>query len=119
MKLSFLGSLVLVRACQAFSVLPTGAPVDTSATRLHAVTGRRDMLADMVLAAASVSAGVVSMVPTAALAADYVPQFKDMKQIYQLGEGLDRLLVKLKDPDQTEVVLAVSDLETILSMQSH
>mmetsp|Transcript_34755 Transcript_34755/g.83984 ORF Transcript_34755/g.83984 Transcript_34755/m.83984 type:complete len:217 (-) Transcript_34755:1351-2001(-) len=84
----------------------------TTATQLDAATptrtpttDRRGMLVDVFTAATTVTAASFVALPVPpAFAAEYVPQFKDMKQIYVLGQGLDRLIAKLKDPDQIETV---------------
>ena len=43
--------------------------------------------------------------PAFALGGDYVPVFKDMKQIYQLGASLDNLEKKVSNPDSFEAAL--------------
>ena len=66
------------------------------------------MLVDVFTAASTVTAASFVALPVPpAFAAEYVPQLKDMKQILVLGQGLDRLIVKLKDPDQIETVREV------------
>mmetsp|Transcript_10166 Transcript_10166/g.29885 ORF Transcript_10166/g.29885 Transcript_10166/m.29885 type:complete len:203 (-) Transcript_10166:302-910(-) len=71
-----------------------------SNTQLRAELGRREMLT-----AAALSAGAL-VVPVEAAFAEYVPQYKDMQQIYFLGASLDKLIGKLEDPTQLESALS-------------
>mmetsp|Transcript_10165 Transcript_10165/g.29881 ORF Transcript_10165/g.29881 Transcript_10165/m.29881 type:complete len:160 (-) Transcript_10165:302-781(-) len=57
------------------------------------------------LTAAALSAGAL-VVPVEAAFAEYVPQYKDMQQIYFLGASLDKLIGKLEDPTQLESALS-------------
>ena len=58
------------------------------------------------------AASFVALPASPAFAAEYVPQLKDMKQILVLGQGLDRLIAKLKDPDQIETVREVRSVHS-------
>lgn len=114
MKLSSCVFLIgLVGSSNAFSVSSTANGAQqrrAAAAQLNAARGstdRRSMLNEVFTAASTLSAAALVSFPGPAFAADYVPQFKDMKQIYTLAEGLDRLLEKLKDPDQIETVREV------------
>ncbi|VEU38370.1 unnamed protein product [Pseudo-nitzschia multistriata] len=86
-------------ASEGFSVVPAGTKATASSTELRAETGRREMVA------ATLAAGAAVLPFGQAAVAAYVPQVNDMKQIYFLGESLDKLIAKLEDPSQMEAAL--------------
>ena len=97
MKFSITVLCAILGFSQAFVVAPSRS--STSNTQLQ--MDRREVVSKT---AGLVAAGVL-FGPQNALAADYVPKFDDMKQIYFLGASLDKLVDKLSNPDTVEVGL--------------
>ncbi|KAG7368837.1 hypothetical protein IV203_031580 [Nitzschia inconspicua] len=99
--LNFVLPAALIAVGDSFSVTRRRPKPTTSSSLTALPLERRTVLATVA------SVGSVLMIPTVSFAADeYVPQLKDMQQIYFLGESLDRLTAKVKDPDQLEAALS-------------
>ncbi|KAG7348163.1 hypothetical protein IV203_016868 [Nitzschia inconspicua] len=99
--LNFFFPAALIAFGDSFSVTRHRRKPTTSSSLTALPLERRTALATVA------SVGSVLMIPTVSFAADeYVPQLKDMQQIYFLGESLDRLTAKVKDPDQLEAALS-------------
>jgi hypothetical protein len=99
MKLSLAILWAILGFSQAFVVAPSRSAASKQRTQLK--MDRREI---MTKTAGLVAAGVV-LGPNAAFAADYVPRYEDMKQIYFLGASLDKLIAKLSNPDTVEAGL--------------
>jgi len=73
----------------------------TSSTTNTEEISRRTALTQFLASTAFLTAAV----PSIASAADYVPNYRDMKQIYGLGVTMDSLKTKVSDPDLFETAL--------------
>lgn len=102
MKLIHLLTSAALGVSITHALSPAG-PTRITSHQTPSMLGRRDIL--NTAASLTVSAGAL-LVPQAAFADEYVPILRDMEQIYKLGVSLDRLIMKLKDPDQLEAALS-------------
>lgn len=98
MKLSIASILLSVSLVNGFSLTPSNR---VQSTALQA--SRREILNGAVAAATTI--GGVVLAPTPAFAGEYVPKVDDCKQIYFLGASLDKLVIKLGNPDTTDAAL--------------
>jgi len=73
----------------------------TSSTTNNEEVSRRTALTQFIASTAFLTAAV----PSIASAKDYVPDYRDMKQIYALGMTLDNVKAKVSDPDTFETAL--------------
>ena len=99
MKLATTCLIASLGLSQAFTVLPGNNAV-ASTTSLAAMD-RRSVLTNVAAGIATVAVAA----PLPALAADYVPKYDDLKQIYFLGASLDKLVEKLGNPDTIDAGL--------------
>ena len=100
-------TLILLSGVNAFTpICPTaiaqnpGLQMTSSETNNEEIT-RRSALTKVIASSAFLTAAV----PSIASAKDYVPDYRDMKQIYGLGVTLDSLKTKVSNEDTFESAL--------------
>jgi len=105
--MKFLLSVLILVASSVNGFVTSPSKIQQQSTSLDAVASRREALIQTigVVTGATAIATSPSVASAAARGANYVPDFKDVKLIYGLGESLDNLVKKFSDESTIEAGL--------------